>query len=321
VSRYEVVAEEADVGRRIDAVLAAHLEAFSRSRVQELIKEGAVLDPSGQPVKGSVKVAEVGESWVVEVPEVQPWFLAPSDRPLDILYADADVVVVVKPAGLVVHPGAGQEIDSLAARLLYWARNQGGGLSNIGGVDRPGIVHRLDLDTSGVMVVALNDPAHRKLSRQFSNHTIERRYLTVLHGEVPVMRKVDAPIGRHALDRMRMTVREDGRPALTTFYCKEQWSTAALVEAVLGSGRTHQIRVHARYIRHPVVGDSVYGFAPRIPANADEAQRDLIQHFPRQALHAQTLGFDHPVSGERLTFTAPPPDDMALLIEVFRACG
>jgi 23S rRNA pseudouridine1911/1915/1917 synthase len=314
-------------GRRLDQWLAESLGAdVSRSRVQALIRQGAVT-VGGSPVVEARHRLAAGEEIAVEMPAPAPAGPAGEAIPLDIIYEDAELIVIDKPAGLVVHPGAGNASGTLVNALLHHC---GDSLSGIGGVRRPGIVHRLDKDTSGVMVAAKTDRAHRALSEAFADHgvagALERAYVALVWG-APERKAgtIDAPLGR-AKDRVRRAVvpqgRGDARRAVTHFSVRERFGAgpvAALVECRLETGRTHQIRVHMAHIGHPLVGDPDYGRGFRSKADSlPEPARSLAADFPRQALHAQLLAFRHPSSGEKMRFEAPVPADMAGLVDSFR---
>lgn len=326
---------------RLDQWLTRELGAdFSRSRVQALIRQGAVA-VGGKPAMDPGRKLKAGETVEVGLPEPEPAEPRGEDIPLDILYEDSELIVVNKPAGLVVHPGAGNWTGTLVNALIHHC---GDGLSGIGGVRRPGIVHRLDKDTSGVMVVAKTDRAHKALSEAFADHGLEsgleRAYIALVWGS-PERNTgiVDAPLGR-AADRVRRAVvpgdRADARHAVTHYTVLERFgrmpeaarrasnpaavnSLASLVECRLETGRTHQIRVHMAHIGHPVVGDQDYGQAFRTKANRlPEPLKTMAKDFPRQALHAKLLAFSHPVTGEKMRFEAPMPADMAALVAGFR---
>ena len=318
-------------GARLDQWLAQKLGAdFSRSRVQALIKQGAVSVGGKAAAEAKRKMAP-GDVVKLDLPEPQAPEPQGEDIPLDILYEDAELIVLNKPAGLVVHPGAGNFSGTLVNALIHHC---GDSLSGIGGVKRPGIVHRLDKETSGVMVVAKTDRAHHALSEAFADHgltgTLERAYVALVWG-APERKTgtIDAALGR-ASDRVRRAVvpddRGDARRAVTRYTVLERFgakpdntATASLVECRLETGRTHQIRVHMAHIGHPVVGDPDYGQAFRTKANRlPEPLRTMTKDFPRQALHAKLLAFSHPVSGETMRFEAPIPADMAALVGGFR---
>jgi 23S rRNA pseudouridine1911/1915/1917 synthase len=298
-------AAEADRGERLDVFLARQASDLSRSRVQKLIADGrATVD--GRAAKANRRV-QPGEAVALTVPDPAPVAVAAEAIPLDVVYEDADVVVVNKPRGMVVHPAAGNWQGTLVNALLARC----GDLSGVGGEVRPGIVHRLDKDTSGVMVAAKNDRAHASLARQIKDRTAGRRYLALVHGSVQAAEGlIDAPIGRHRADRKRMAVDAGhGRQARTRFTVMERFAGYTLVACRLETGRTHQIRVHMAYIGHPVVGDPKYG--PKNPP------------FPiaGQALHAYELTFRHPASGAEMVFTAPLPADMEEILAKLRKRG
>jgi 23S rRNA pseudouridine1911/1915/1917 synthase len=328
-------------GTRLDQWLTQRLGAdFSRSRVQALIRQGAVT-VGGKPVADPGRKLKAGEAVEVSLPEPEPAEPLGEDIPLDILYEDSELIVINKPVGLVVHPGAGNWTGTLVNALIHHC---GDSLSGIGGVRRPGIVHRLDKDTSGVMVVAKTDRAHKALSEAFADHGLEsgleRAYMALVWGSPERnVGTIDAPLGR-ASDRVRRAVvpkdRADARHAVTRYTVLERFggvsdaarrgqnvaadgSLASLIECRLETGRTHQIRVHMAHIGHPVIGDQDYGQAFRTKANRlPEPLRTLAKDFPRQALHAKLLAFSHPVTGEMMRFEAPMPADMAVLVAGFR---
>lgn len=313
-------------GQRLDQWLASALGGdMSRSRVQQLIRQGAVT------VKGAV-VAEpkrklaAGDTVSVEMPEPAPAEPLGEDIPLDIIYEDDELIVIDKPPGLVVHPGAGNWTGTLVNALIHHC---GDTLSGIGGVRRPGIVHRLDKDTTGLMVVAKNDRAHKRLANQFADHgrtgPLERGYRAIVWG-VPALPYglVDAPIGRSPTSRLKMAVlKTGGKEAITHYTVQERFGDpknpiASLIDLRLETGRTHQIRVHMAAMAHPLIGDQEYGkgFLTKLSLIPEPA-RSAISRFHRQALHAWLLGFEHPTSGETLHFESEPPQDLAELIEAF----
>lgn len=294
-------------GGRLDVHAAAVLET-SRSRAAALVEEGRVRVDGRAPKKSDVVSA--GQAIEVRTPPPVPASAEPEDIPLDIVFEDDDLVVVDKPAGLVVHPAPGHPRGTLVNALLH---RVGGRLSGIGGSLRPGIVHRLDRDTSGLMVVAKSGRAHRELSRALQERAVGRIYLVALWGrlrESPLA--VDLPIGRHPKERTRMAVVEAGRPARTTFRALEQWTAACLCEARLATGRTHQIRVHAAAAGHPVVGDGAYGPGRErgFQGPAGRWARELARRTPRQFLHAHRLDFAHPATGAAMSFEAPLPPSL-----------
>jgi len=277
---------------RLDQLLARRLPQYSRSRLQQLIRSGFVRlnDASTRPRQ----IVRAGDKIDVREPPVEQIEIQPQRIPLDILFEDDDLIVINKPAGLTVHPGAGQREQTLVNALLSHCTT----LSGIGGKERPGIVHRLDRETSGCLVVAKNDLAHRELSRQFADRNVEKIYLALVAGK---LRKpagvIEERIGRHPVHRQRMSVTtKRGRTAKTEYRVLRSTGDASLIECRLHSGRTHQVRVHFHHLGHAVLGDKVY--APRVAKN-----------FPRQMLHAWKLGFRHPRTGEWKQFQAPVPDD------------
>jgi len=295
---------------RLDAWLRERLPEFSRGAIQRLIDEGCIT-VNGRTVKPA-HAPRAGEVIRVRLPEAKPAEAQPEDIPLEILYEDAALLVLNKPPGLVVHPSAGHESSTLVNALLHHCA---GGLSGIGGVARPGIVHRLDKDTSGCMVVAKTDETHLALSAQFAGRKVEKIYHAIACGEIERNEgEIRAAIGRHPEHRKRMAVNEQaGRPAHTSYRVLERLRQATFVEACLHTGRTHQVRVHLKFIGHPLVGDLVYG-------NRQNQRLEDLTHYtaPRQMLHAWKLGFTHPRTGERLSFEAPEPADFLDAISALR---
>lgn len=290
-------------GERLDVFLTRIEPALSRSHVQKLIREGEVT-VGGKPRKANYKL-RAGEGVCYTLPDPEPIAVEPEDLPLDILYEDADIIVVNKARGMVVHPAAGVTHGTLVNALLYHCKD----LSGINGAIRPGIVHRLDKDTSGVMVCAKNDAAHIDLAEQIRTKSAHRNYLAIVHGNiVPERGVIKGDIGRHPKDRKKMAiVRENGKPAVTHFRVLERFGPYTLVECRLETGRTHQIRVHMASIGHPVICDPKYGPKKRAPF--------AIQG---QALHSHTLVLTHPRTRERMTFTAPLPEDMENILKKLR---
>lgn len=300
-------------GQRLDKALAELAAqnglALSRARLQGLMEEGNLSKAGTVVTGGSVKV-KAGETFILTLPPPEPAEPEAQAMDLDIVYEDADVIVINKPAGLVVHPAPGNRDQTLVNALLAHC---GASLSGIGGVARPGIVHRLDKDTSGLMVVAKNDKAHHALSAQFAGRSLSRTYRAVVWG-VPLYREatIDASIARHAKDRKKMAVTNKGKTAITHYKVIEEYGLFSLVECTLETGRTHQIRVHMAHIKHPVVGDPVYGRKGALPKAANiKAVRD----FKRQALHALRLSFIHPTTGKTVKFSCKMPADMNKLIK------
>ncbi|MCO6017813.1 MULTISPECIES: RluA family pseudouridine synthase [Carnobacterium] len=285
---------------RIDKVLAELLPTHSRSQIQQWVKEGAVY-VNDEAVKQNYKVKS-GDLIQATEPDAVPLEIIAEDIPLDIVYEDEDVMVVNKPQGMVVHPSAGHMTGTLVNALMYHVKD----LSGINGVIRPGIVHRIDKDTSGLLMVAKNDQAHEKLAAQLKDKTSLREYVALVHGEIPHEKgTIDAPIGRAKEDRKKQAIIDDGRPAVTHFTVIEQFSDFTLVTLKLETGRTHQIRVHMRYIGYPIAGDPTYGPKKTLKGNG-------------QFLHAKTLGFKHPTTGEFLTFEAPLPTIFENTLEELR---
>ena len=296
-------------GRRFDAVLAELFPEYSRSRLSEWIKSGAALLDGNQarprdPVRG-------GEQVSLQVVLETQSHDAPEDIPLSVLYQDADVIVLDKPAGLVVHPGAGNPGGTLVNALLHFD-------PALAALPRAGIVHRLDKDTSGVMVVARTLPAHTSLVAQLSERDVHRQYLAIVMGALVSGGSVSAPIDRHPRDRVRMAVREDGRDATTHYRLRERYRAHTALECRLETGRTHQIRVHMQHLKHPILGDPLYGGALKLPKGASDELVAVLRGFRRQALHAETLEFAHPVSGAPVRCTAPVPEDMQQLMRALR---
>ena len=289
-------------GERLDVFLARMDETLSRSRVQRLIADGHVM-VDGKTPKASQRLSE-GATVAVEMPEPEATDILPEKIPLDILYEDEDVIVVNKARGMVVHPAAGVSRGTLVNALLAHCKD----LSGINGALRPGIVHRLDKDTSGVMIAAKNDAAHRSLAEQIQQKTAKRVYWAILTGNIAEEEGViHGAIGRNPKDRQKMAVvRENGKDATTKFRVLERFGAYTLVECRLMTGRTHQIRVHMAYIGHPVVGDPKYG-AKKCPFSIEG-----------QALHSKTLMFTHPRTGERMEFEAPLPEDMQMILDDLR---
>lgn len=303
----EIRVGEADEGKRLDVYIAGRL-ALSRSTAQRLIDEGRAL-VGGERAKAARRV-RAGDVVTVSVPEPEPLDVVPEDLPLDVLYEDRDIIVVNKPRGLVVHPAAGNWSGTLVNALLAHCND----LSGIGGKIRPGIVHRLDKDTSGVIVAAKNDATHLALARDLKERAVEKTYLAIVHG-VPREKRgtIDAPIGRHPIHRKKMAVVPEGqgRTAVTDYEVLEDLGRYALLKVHPVTGRTHQIRVHLAHIGHPIVGDPVYGGRRGRTAAG-------VADISGQALHAASVSFNHPRTGERMRFSAPLPEDMQRLLARLR---
>jgi 23S rRNA pseudouridine1911/1915/1917 synthase len=296
-------------GQRLDRTLAARLAGESRASLQRLMRAGCVLI-AGRPARPSDRVRG-GERVEIDRPLPEPSTLAAEDLPLVILHEDADLLVLDKPAGLAVHPGAGSRSGTLVNALLHHCRD----LSGIGGVERPGIVHRLDKDTSGVLVVAKNDLAHRALAAQFKARVVDKVYETLVWGRPrPACALIDAAIGRHPGARTRMALRPDGRPSRTAYRVIFSRGPVSFLEVRPETGRTHQIRVHLSSAGHPIVGDRLYG-GRRAESVADRQLRETFLSYAGLALHARRLAFTHPRSGERREFEAPRPGALQALLD------
>ena len=294
-------------GGRLDSFVAEQL-ALSRTRAQKLVAAGLVL-LNGRAAKKSEPVS-AGAVVEVHVPQPESVEIEAEDLPLDIVYEDSALLVVNKAAGMVVHPAPGHRSGTLVNALMHHIRD----LSGVGGRLRPGIVHRLDRHTSGLLVVAKNDKAHHALSDALRTHDVKRLYQAAVWGHLTEDEvTIDAPIGRDRKDRKRMAVMESGRAALSRAVVRERWTRADLLQVALKTGRTHQIRVHLKHIGHPVVGDPVYGVGwERGMGGPQHAwAKELARRVPRQFLHAAELAFVHPISGERMHFEAPLPEDLA----------
>lgn len=299
--RYCYICDAQAEGRRIDVFLAEETD-LSRSRVKSLVDGGNVF-VNTRPASKSGYLLKEGDRVEVEVPPETVLSAEPQDIPLSIVYQDADLAVINKPQGMVTHPAVGSPDGTLVNAAVFHIRD----LSTINGTVRPGIVHRLDKDTSGLIVIAKNDVAHRSLALQIAEKSCKRCYIALLDGNLKEDRGVvEQPIGRHKTDRKKMAVVQGGRYAKTYFEVKERFGRYTLAAFELATGRTHQIRVHAAYLRHPVVGDPLYGGSNAFGLNG-------------QLLHAQRLSFTHPVSGERMTFEAPLPPHFERVLQKLRA--
>jgi len=314
---FSIRVSKGEQGKRLDQFLAGAdvSPPLSRSQAKRLIEEGLIL-LNGRRVKASFPV-RAGDVAAGVVPKPEPLSVEPEALPLTVLYEDADILVVEKPAGLVVHPSTTGSSGTLVNALLHHCQD----LPGIKGVIRPGIVHRLDKDTSGVMVVAKTEPALAELGRQFKERDVEKTYLAIVHG---IFREragtIEAAIGRHPTERKKMSTHtRRGRVAVTHWRLLEAFSGYSLVEIRPQTGRTHQIRVHLASAGHPVLGDALYGRKNRPGAIADLVLRDVVKKLNRQALHAHRLTFTHPRTGEKITFTSPVPPDMEEVLRCLRA--
>jgi 23S rRNA pseudouridine1911/1915/1917 synthase len=305
--------DESCSGTRLDRALALLFPEHSRSFLVRLIDEGHVEIDDVPAPKASQRVRE-GQTVTVVVPEPAPSTIASQDIPLRVLYDDDDLVIIDKPAGLVVHPAAGHADRTLVNALLFHVKD----LSGVGGELRPGIVHRLDKETSGVMVVAKHDEAHRKLTAAWGTDRVTKEYLAAVYGTPSADRgTIDAPIGRDPKERKRMAVVEGGRQAITDYVVAERLHYASLLRCRLRTGRTHQIRVHLKSIGHPIIGDPLYS-GPQWRGIPDKPLQKVLSGFPRQALHAFRLTLPHPRSGVSMTFESPLPEDMERLVNELR---
>ena len=293
---------------RLDQALARLFPQYSRSRLQQWVKAGFVL-VDNQKLRAKDKV-HMGQQLIVEVQETVQGEWQPEAIPLDILYEDAQLIVINKPVGLVVHPAVGNPSGTLLNALLHHA-------PELEKVPRAGIVHRLDKDTSGVLVVARDISAHKYLVEQLQARAFEREYAAVVNGVLTAGGIVEAAIGRHPVQRKRMAVvTTGGKPAITHYRVEQRYRAHTLVKVNLETGRTHQIRVHMTHIHHPLIGDQVYGGRLKLPAGCSDALIDVLRRFKRQALHARSLGLQHPKTGESISWQAPIPEDMQYLIKI-----
>lgn len=317
MEKFKFEVGEDEVGSRLDKFLANNFlkikPEVTRSKVKALIEMKAVCDDQGDPVKsGSMELKSIGQVFNITLPEPKSSDLKATKIDFEIIYEDDDLLVINKPHGLTVHPGAGNSDNTLVNGLLH---SHAGKLSSINGEMRPGIVHRLDKDTSGLLLVAKNDFTHGILSENLQNHEIQRSYLAFLYGTIdPLKGKIDKNIIRSRTNRLRMkTVRNLGRNAVTNFETKEKFlgGYVSLVECKLETGRTHQIRVHMEAVKHSLIGDQLYsGCRKAAPLSLDEDLKNLIEKFPRQALHSYKIGFIHPRDDREMSFEIPLPKDL-----------
>ncbi len=304
MEKIHLIAEHS--GERIDRFLSGNLEALSRSYIQKLLKESRIL-VNNNTVKANYKILK-GDQIDIQIPEPEILDIRPENIPLDILYEDDDILIVNKPKGMVVHPSPGHYNHTLVNAVLYHCGDR---LSGINGVLRPGIVHRIDMDTTGSLLICKNDHAHQILAEQLKDHSITRKYQAVVYGNLKAdSGTVDAPIGRHPIDRKKMSTKSlHGKRAVTHFTVLERFGNYTYIECTLETGRTHQIRVHMASVGHPILGDTVYGPA-RCPFRLQG-----------QTLHAKTLGFVHPSTGEYMEFDAPLPEYFSALLDKLRQSG
>jgi 23S rRNA pseudouridine1911/1915/1917 synthase len=306
-------------GQRLDTFLASQISHTSRSQIRRAIESGDVTI-NDRPVKPSYGV-HAGEEIQVELPESAPIEAAPEPIPLNLVFEDEEIIVVNKPAGMVTHPGAGVNSGTLANALVYHFAQISHQPPRRGGASRPGIVHRLDVGTSGLIVIAKTDRAHLSLAGQFQSRSVFKGYIALVHGVVKEGNgRIDAPIGRDPRSRVKMKVRPagEGRQALTLYQARERFSNFTLLDVEIKTGRTHQIRVHLAHIKHPVVGDSAYD-GGRTNMIKSVKIRTAIIKFNRPFLHAARLSFTHPSSGEQMEFTAPLPAELQTLLDILRA--
>ena len=302
---------EESAGKRLDVVIAELFPGYSRSRLKIWIQQGQVL-LNGKVAKPKTKIAGDEELQLTVQTIESETACEAEDIPLNIVYQDEDIIVVNKPAGLVVHPAAGHYTGTMQNALLHFD-------PSLAAIPRAGIVHRIDKDTTGLMVVARNLSSHKYLVDQIQQHEVIREYQAVVHGVMTGGGMVDQPIGRHPRDRIKMAVRENGREAITHYRLLEKFREHSHIKVQLETGRTHQIRVHMSYLRHPLVGDPVYAGRHRVPPGAQPDLLNYLQAFKRQALHAWKLTLIHPQHGEEVSFEAALPDDMAKLLSLLKA--
>ncbi|BFL47368.1 RluA family pseudouridine synthase [Lactonifactor longoviformis] len=304
MEKYNYKVEEFEAGERVDKYLSLLLPGYSRSYIQKVIKEGCVL-ANEQPLKANYKI-QPEDTITIEIPDQKEPDIQPENIPLSILYEDSELLVVDKPKGMVVHPSAGHYSHTLVNALLFHCQGQ---LSGINGVLRPGIVHRIDMNTTGALVVCKTDRAHQSLAMQLKDHSITRRYRAIVHGNLKEDEgTVTGDIGRHPTERKKMAVtQKNGKPAVTHYRVLERFGSFTYIECRLETGRTHQIRVHMSSIRHPLLGDDVYG-----------PKKCPFPGLRGQTLHAMILGFLHPVSSEYMEFTAPLPEYFSEILDRLR---
>ena len=306
----QLIIDEQTSGQRVDQALCHFLPEYSRSKIQDWIRQGFIKLNDSVP-KPKLKVY-VGDMLQLDIPPTTKTYDRPEHIEFGIIYQDDDVFVVNKPAGLVVHPAAGHASGTLLNGLLQLD-------PKLEQLPRAGIVHRLDKDTTGIMVVARTLTAHSALVDALQRREVKREYVAIAQGVITAGRTIDQPIARHPVDRKRMAVREDGKQAVTHFSVREKYRAHSLIDVQLETGRTHQIRVHLAWLRHPLLGDQVYGGRLAIPRGISPELEQLIRAFHRQALHARRLSFIHPSSGESVSFEAAIPSDMVQLVEALQS--
>ena len=322
--KYNFTVSEEQISKRVDQFIVEELPSFSRTKIAKLVKEGALLI-NGKAIKDNSKKVAFGDQVQLEVPEAVATDIKPQKIPLDIVYEDKDLLVINKPIGMVVHPGAGNPDGTLVNALLHHCK---GNLSGINGELRPGIVHRIDKDTSGLLVVAKNDLAHNALAKQFEEHSIQRTYLAFVWGMMkPIHGRIETFIGRSKYNRQKMSAEvASGKDAITNYKTLEIFKgntipDITLIESKLETGRTHQIRVHLSHKKNPILGDQMYGSKMRKIRNINPELQMIIENINFQALHAQSLGFIHPTSGKELFFTTELPKVLLNLKKMLKKLG
>jgi len=316
MEKFEFEITENDAGQRLDKFLTEKFSSLkaeiTRSKIQNLIEEKQVYDQNNQALTNSAQKTKIGQKIFVTLPEPKPSHLAAKEIPFGIIYEDDDLLVINKPAGLTVHPGAGNQDDTLVNALLFTHQDR---LSSINGEFRPGIVHRLDKDTSGLMLVAKNDFTHQKLSEDLKNRDVHRSYLAFIYGVMePQKGRIEKKIERSRVNRLKMSiVKKGGREAITNYETVKIFldGFASLVECTLDTGRTHQIRVHLESMKHSIIGDQTYGSCRKLmPKTIDPETKKMIENFSRQALHSYKISFIHPRSQKEMSFEITLPDDL-----------
>ena len=303
----KIIIPERMTGQRLDVALAEMLPDYSRSKITDWIKSGeALINHKTFKPKDKVSGSEMVELTISQKKN-NDWL--GEDIPLNVVFEDADIIVLNKSVGMVTHPGAGNWSGTLANALLYYE-------PNLATLDRAGIVHRLDKNTSGLMVVAKNEKSQKNLVEQLQTHSVSREYSAIVYGHMVAGGTVDEPIGRDTKDRVKQAVSSNGREAITHYRVIDRYQNHTHVKAILETGRTHQIRVHLSHIGYPLIGDPMYGGKLRFPKKADEALKDALVDFKRQALHARKLTLTHPISGKLMSWKAPLPEDMLALLDV-----
>lgn len=304
-----------EVGERLDIFLTHKANSFSRSQIKRIITEGNVR-VNNLRMKSGYRLKE-GDFVILTKEEPKGYDVMPENIPLTIIYEDASIIVLDKPSGMVVHPAAGNYHGTIVNALLFHCND----LSGVGGVLRPGIVHRLDKQTSGLLIVAKSDSAHRGLSKQFKNHMVKKLYKALVHGNIKDENGlIELPVGRHPTDRKKMSTKSKrGKMAVTRWNIVERYNIATLLDVEIETGRTHQIRVHLNTIGHPIIGDAVYGNSKKRTSEIkNDILRNALKRIKRQALHASKIGFHHPFDDRYLEFSSPLPDDMAYACEALR---